>query len=784
MKLMMRLQCLLFFIFLFGAPFSVKADNAWNGCINLPALAGDNDWAFYQIRSGISHGTLENVAYSNYLGASKRMRIYLPPDYATSGLYYPVLYLSHGKDGNETNWTDWLRAHTILDNLIADGKAVPMIVVMPKWDGENFGLSLGIEPEALGKPDVITQELTKDIIPYVENHYRVKSNNWNRAIAGVSLGGFPTLNGGLRRLDLFSEIIAYAPFSNEYHLANVEQNYQPILTDATANKMLALPIFTSIGESDENTFLVTAAQGWDVLMSKYNINHFVQWTTGGHEEMNWRRYLHQTAQVLFAPCTQNQSSAFIKLGSGGAASFNTGGEDQSSVLSGYAKLTKNSGLTPYGTAVFKLKQNGAIVSEAGVPASPPTTLARIFIDYRTGVTGVPGRADSGKVDVNTGFAIVNNGYNAATITYTLRNTEGAPIGSVQNTLPAGMHTAMFFNQLCGIAPGIVPPTGFAFGSLDIASDQLLSVTALRMTTNQRGEQLYTTTPVVDMNQVLTSEPVYFPQFADGGGWTTYITLLNSSGDREKGLLEFFDNSGNLLVFTPVGGTAIYSIPYDIPASGIYRMRSNGSATDAKVGWVRVTPNSGNSTPAGSGVFCYNPVNVLTTESGIPSVRSTTHARIFIDLTENHNTGLAIVNVNTVKASIAIQAFQMDGVTPAGTSRGPLQLMALGHDAEFADQFISGLPDDFMGVLDISASTPFAPLTTRSLYNEREDYLITTFPVADAARTAPSPVIFPHIGDGGGYLTQFILLNPTGSSDASLFLYDEKARPFATELKTN
>jgi hypothetical protein len=118
------------------------------------------------------------------------------------------------------------------------------------------------------------------------------------------------------------------------------------------------------------------------------------------------------------------------------------------------------------------------------------------------------------------------------------------------------------------------------------------------------------------------------------------------------------------------------------------------------------------------------------------------------------------------------------------SQGPLQLAELGHDAKFAEQLISGLPENFTGVLDISSPTAFAAITVRSLYNERDDFLLTTFPIANGARTAPYPIVFPHIADGGGYVTQFILLDPQGITEASLNLYDDSGRQFPSGTKTD
>jgi hypothetical protein len=89
-----------------------------------------------------------------------------------------------------------------------------------------------------------------------------------------------------------------------------------------------------------------------------------------------------------------------------------------------------------------------------------------------------------------------------------------------------------------------------------------------------------------------------------------------------------------------------------------------------------------------------------------------------------------------------------------------------------------LPPEFTGVLDISSTTPFAALTLRSLMNENDDFLITTFPVADMNQPAPSPIVFPQLADGGGYVTQFILLGTSGASSATISYFDNDGTPLA------
>jgi hypothetical protein len=506
----------------------------------------------------------------------------------------------------------------------------------------------------------------------------------------------------------------------------------------------------------------------------------------GFSFLNWNGDPADTANPRYTGITSSRSytayfepaSHSLPLSAGGSALYATAGANSPIPRSGYAKLVLKSGQTPYGTAVFVYRQNGITVSEAGVPASPPTTHARVFIDSRSNALAVPGRSNSGSVDINTGIGVVNCGTVAANITYTLIDTNGSFIATGQGTLGVGNHFAKFIDQLSDIASGFVPPSNFQFATLDIFSDQPLSVMALRMTTNQRAEPLFTTTPVADLSQAYLSDPLYFPQLADGGGYTTSLVLLNTSSSTERGTILVFDDSGNPFTVQQAGGSAATSFQYSIPAGGAYRFQTNGSSSIAKAGWLQVIPTYMSASPVGSAVFSYNPVSVLLTESGVPSALPTTHARIYVDLTQNHNTGLAITNLGNNLSNFAIQAFQTDGTTLAGSSPG-LNLPSYGHAGQFASQIISDLPSNFTGILDISSTSPFAALTLRSLTNERGDFLITTFPIADVTQPAPSPVIFPHIADGGGYNTQFILLSPSDVANTSLILNDDTGAPFET-----
>src|SRR5579862_5981963 len=143
----------------------------------LPALPAYTDTTFYA-EVNVPHGKVEEADYKNYAGVDKRMHIYLPPDYdANQSQTYPALYLNHGGGDDDTAWTKpgspryGGAANFILDNLIAAGKAKPMIVAMP-----NTHACASAIPSAPGKDDDCTKEYLKDIIPYVESHYRAKSD--------------------------------------------------------------------------------------------------------------------------------------------------------------------------------------------------------------------------------------------------------------------------------------------------------------------------------------------------------------------------------------------------------------------------------------------------------------------------------------------------------------------------------------------------------------------------------------------------------------------------------
>jgi hypothetical protein len=194
--------------------------------------------------------------------------------------------------------------------------------------------------------------------------------------------------------------------------------------------------------------------------------------------------------------------------------------------------------------------------------------------------------------------------------------------------------------------------------------------------------------------------------------------------------------------------------------------------------VAGSPCPGSVTPVGAGVFRFSPAGIVVTESGIPAVMPTTRARIYVDKSGGHDTGLAIAVPDSTALNVTVKAFQNDGTTAAGNGPGQVLLTANGHRAAFVGQLITGLPAGFTGVLDISAPNPFVALTLRSLTNARGDFLLTTFPIAEMNQPVAAPVVFPQIADGGGYTTEFILLSSAGVSSVTLSFFGDTGAPLA------
>ena len=232
----------------------------------------------------VPHGKISYRFYkSATLGTTRQLLVYTPPGFNANGkIKYPVLYLIHGGSDTEETWTSVGRAHLIADNLIAEGKAVPMIIVMP------YG---NVRPAPM--PD-FTKDVMNDIIPFTEANYPVLTDSKHRAVAGFSVGGGQTLNIGLTSTDKFAFVCSYAPFTQtEEFQKNFGANYAP--KAELINKQLKL--FTiSVGTED---FLYQSVKQNIALYEGKGIKVKSHIVPGGHTWMNCKLYLATTLQEIF-----------------------------------------------------------------------------------------------------------------------------------------------------------------------------------------------------------------------------------------------------------------------------------------------------------------------------------------------------------------------------------------------------------------------------------------------------------------------------------------------------
>ncbi|WP_420150645.1 esterase [Spirosoma sp.] len=262
---------------------------------NVMAVPGP-ETAFEDNRA-VPHGEVREVWYSsNTLGMMRRMHVYTPPGYEKGNTKYPVFYLLHGGGDDDSGWNSVGRAGFILDNLIAAGKAKPMIVVMP-----NGSMPM---PATSGMPDMnmmnrmrdlFASELLKDVMPFAEKNYRILTNAENRAIAGLSMGGFQTLDVTLTRPELFNYV---GVFSSGFFGASADEadtKYAKVLNDPNFNKGKKL-FWVGIGKED---FVMESNKKTLSLLDKHNIKYQYKETEGGHTWINWRQYLNEYAPLLF-----------------------------------------------------------------------------------------------------------------------------------------------------------------------------------------------------------------------------------------------------------------------------------------------------------------------------------------------------------------------------------------------------------------------------------------------------------------------------------------------------
>jgi enterochelin esterase-like enzyme len=265
----------------FGGPIVLNPDD-------VPAFP-DPVAGFDAQREDIPHGRLEMMTYdSKSVGTTRKMQVYTPPGYSNHKKY-PVLYLLHGIGGDETEWQRFATPNVLLDNLLADGKVTPMIVVMPNGRAQKNDRAEGNVFSTAPAFAAFEQDLLNDVIPAIESRYSVQANREHRAIAGLSMGGGQSLNFGLMHLDTFAWIGAFSAAPNT-------KPAKELVPDPAAAKAKLELLWLSCGKKDG---LIRISQGVHACLRDNDVPHVWHVDGNAHDPPHWKNSLHLFAQRIF-----------------------------------------------------------------------------------------------------------------------------------------------------------------------------------------------------------------------------------------------------------------------------------------------------------------------------------------------------------------------------------------------------------------------------------------------------------------------------------------------------
>jgi enterochelin esterase-like enzyme len=268
-------------VFLFNAP-------VYSQDIVSQARAG-----FDVFRTDIPHGKIDTITYqSKTVGNTRRALIYTPPGYSKSKKY-PVLYLLHGIGGDEKEWYNGGSPHVILDNLYAQGKIVPMIVVLPNGRAMKDDRATGniMAPDKVEGFAVFEKDLLNDLIPFIDSKYRVYTDKDHRAVAGLSMGGGQSLNFGLGNLDVFSWVGGFSSAPNT-------KKPEELLPNPDAAKSKLKLLWISCGSSDG---LIAFSKRTHDYLAEKGVPHVYYIEPGVHNFKVWKNGLYMFSQMLFKP---------------------------------------------------------------------------------------------------------------------------------------------------------------------------------------------------------------------------------------------------------------------------------------------------------------------------------------------------------------------------------------------------------------------------------------------------------------------------------------------------
>jgi enterochelin esterase-like enzyme len=275
---------------------------------------------FDSLRGDIPHGKIDTISYaSKTVGVTRRSLIYTPPGFSKRKKY-PVLYLLHGIGGDEKEWLNGGKPQVILDNLYAEGKIQPMIVVMPNGRAMKDDRPTGniMAPDKVQAFADFEKDLLNDLIPFIEKKYPVLTDREHRAIAGLSMGGGQSLNFGLGNLNRFAWVGGFSS------APNTKKPEELVPDPETAKKQLKL-LWISCGDNDR---LITFSKRTHDYLYVQSVPHIYYIEPGVHDFKVWKNGLYMFSQFLFKPVDSSSFMKYTVLGTPASTNVRSAGYPQ------------------------------------------------------------------------------------------------------------------------------------------------------------------------------------------------------------------------------------------------------------------------------------------------------------------------------------------------------------------------------------------------------------------------------------------------------------------------
>ena len=486
-----------------------------------------------------------------------------------------------------------------------------------------------------------------------------------------------------------------------------------------------------------------------------------------------------------------RSSPFSMPRSGGAT-LQTGGRSRDAAF-GYATVEAGANTQPpAGIALIELRQVGALVTSLALPAPALIQSGRFLIDINAQLTQALSFANPTDEEVTVDFYFTD-----------LLGTAGA---ASQAQVPPRTQLSRFITDApYGIGAGAV-------GTLTFVSSAPIYAAAFRVALNERNESVLSVAPIIDLARYPTGPPV-IAQFAEGVGWTTEVVLVNTGDERLTGEIRFIGDGTvsqpGQPVAVDIGGTRSSVFEYDIQPGSVFLLKTSsigelpqgefaeGETPPATLqsGWIKVVPFAGSGIPRVSAITSYidSALTATVTQTAFEGQVPSRSFRLYAEASGDFNgseplskqTTVSFANPSNVPVAVRLELVYLDGRPgPAGSVRVP----ANGHTSIYLNQVpgFENLPLPFRGVLYVTTSSPSGIAGNGGLatWSDRGGFILTmTGPITEDAGLSSS-IVFPHIAEGGGYTTRFILLTRSDRQPASgvLNYFDQDGRPYDLTLQ--